>query len=471
MTKDLIFDVGGLILYSIIILTAFYYTKRQDKDKFHGMAFEALGSYRFGPLVIAVLMSATMLGPADAMALSQNGLKYGALWAFFPMGAALAQYVSSRLFIGSINSNFSGKLSVGDIFEDHCGRISKIAVGFVTFVQSVAFSGVLVLAGGQILQAFIEIPLVYGMLITAIFVGAYTSVGGMNAVNNTDKIQIVFMIVLLLLSIMAVIMFFVDKPEIDFADVLIKKNFYNDHSLKVALSLFFAYFMGEMLLPAYTIRAIMAKDSLSATNGFLLASIFLAIWYLVITLAGSIGFFVQHEGAHEVILLDIVRSLVPVDSILWGFLGMFVFTGLLALTHSTFDSFLNVGAVAFSRDFMGGILSLTDSQQSWLAQKMAMSIAVLGVIISIWSRDLIEILMIGYTVWVPSLLVPFAWIILNPDKKLSVLGFCCGLIAGVFGWFFFEYVFDLYIPGILAGFFFNLFVLMAFQGLVGEKKV
>lgn len=230
-----------------------------------------LSHERFPMFIIAVVMAVTMVGPADALALSQNGYKYGIIWAIFPIGAALAQFVSGKFFVGRINEKFSGLQTVGAIFESNCARSTSVAVGLVTVIQAIAFSGVLILAGGQVLETFLGIQKELGMIITCLFVGTYTSIGGMTAVMRTDKVQGFFMGTMMLALIIACIVVLIKGLHIN-NNLFIKPAFNSDYNLRIIFSMFLGYFLGELLLPAYCVRALISKDSYSASKGFLLAS-------------------------------------------------------------------------------------------------------------------------------------------------------------------------------------------------------
>lgn len=244
-----------------------------DRTRERGIQYEALGSQRYGAVVIGVAIAETMLGPADAMALSQNGLKYGLLWAIFPLGAALAQFVAGTFFVQRIYEQYAGRFSIGDIFSERCGKSARVVVGLVVVAQAIAFSGVLVLAGGQVLESFLGVNKLYGMLISAIVVGSYTAFGGISAVIRTNKLQAGFAWSVTVLALVGAIVLAMTSSGFDIQRVVVKEAFVQDHSFKVGVALFTAYFMGELLLPAYAMRALIAKDAPSARRGFVLAGL------------------------------------------------------------------------------------------------------------------------------------------------------------------------------------------------------
>ena len=244
------FTASALFIYFVILAYALY-KSRDASDDFKKYS---LSDERFPTYMIAIAMAVTMVGPADALALSQNGYKYGLIWAMFPIGAALAQFISAKFFVRKIRNEFIGLKTVGDIFVVKCCKSSAVAVGFVTIIQAIAFSGVLILAGGQILESFLGVQKEIGMIITALLVGGYTSIGGMKAVMKTDLIQGIFMGIMMLLLIVSC-GFLISNGNGISDGIFCKADFSKEYDIRLIASLFLGYLLGELLLPAYCVRA------------------------------------------------------------------------------------------------------------------------------------------------------------------------------------------------------------------------
>lgn len=464
----------GLFAYLGLVAGAAIYGALNNSANGRDVKFEAIGYQRFGALMVAIVIASTMLGPADAMALSQNGLKYGLIWALFPLGAALAQLVSGKYLASKVVSRFQGLISLGDIFDRACHPSARVAAGFLVFAQAIAFSGVLVLAGAQLLEAFLHIPRVYGMVSTAVFVGLYTSFGGFSGVAWTDRVQFFFIVVLFGVLVLSSIVNAAHAPALSFSEVFATNAFWQDYDFKTGLGFFLAYFLGELLLPAYSVRALVARDRASAQNGFVIAAGMIAVWYVVVTLAGSVAQYipVSARTAGDVgIILDIARNIAPPGSIVSSVVGVLVFIGLLAMIHSTFDSFLNVGAVAFARDFLGGLVALTDETQGWIVRRATFVIAIFGIVVATFGGSLIDILLVGYTIWVPSLLPGLLWLLLHGSKKLTPVAFWSGLVAGIAFWGFIEYVLtNSPAPSIAVGFVANFLVIGIIDKMAADRE-
>ena len=451
------FSAFAGILYICYLAWVLAQIKRNNNQP-HSIEIYSKGQRTYPAFFIGIVMAITMVGPADALGLSEKGFLYGTIWAVFPAGAAIAQFISGRFFTGPIHENFSKLVSVGDIFKEKCGRTSAIIVGFVAFVQSIAFSGVLILAGGKILDTFLGVPMYIGVSMTALFVGGYTAINGMEAVMRTDKVQAVSSGVIFLVIFIAAYLVFSSAPLSDDVQIVKKDAFSAQHDWSMIWRFLLVYFLGEMLLPAYIVRAKIAKSSDDASKGFMIASALLISWYVVITTAGSLSVIVlpnMDSPMGSDILLAIIRSATQEGSLWYKLLGALTFLAFLGLIHSTFDSFLNVGAVSFSRDVIGNLFGTSDKDQKWLAQRATLGIAAIGLLLAIWVNDLIDILFIGYTIWVPSLLAPMLRIVLNPGKKLGQRSFLTGILLGSVSFGLFKWLIITPVPAILIGFVFN----------------
>lgn len=470
------YEVFGLLIYLTIILFVIYklFTSEESiKEKRMTAMGSALGTSRFGVFGLASMLAVTMVGPADFLALSQNGYKYGALWTLFPLGAALALFVSGVFFVKHLDGKlFQNVKTVGEIFGRATGKSAQFSVGILITIQTVAFSGVLIIAGGQVLESFIGIDKHLGMVLTSLLVGFYTSYAGMDGVTSTDLIQrIIIGFIFIVIFLSSLFLFItIDTSSIE---IFKKKNFNSDFPLKTTIAYFCAYFFGELMLPTYTQRALMAESTKVAKKGFILGSLILFIWYLIITLSGSLAEVIPSVSS-QMVILDLARYFFEENSFLWGVIGALIFAGMLALIHSTYDSFLNVGASSFANDVIG-MFHTNEKLLYQTTRQMSIAISALGLIVAIWFDNIIDALIFGYTIWVPSLLAPFLYIlIISKDNKLNCYAFWSSFSLGSITWLLTEYVIKIdgyasYVPSIVWGLIVNIICLCIGKYVTSNK--
>ncbi|MEK6259505.1 MAG: sodium:solute symporter family protein [Planctomycetota bacterium] len=417
---------------------------------------EALGPRGYGTLTIAMTLAASNLGPADTLALSEQGAKYGVFFLMFPLCAALQHIFSGFLFAGRLQEIQNENMTIGDVLFHSFGRGTQFLAGLVTVAQALAFTGVLALAGGQILNAFLGWSLPWAILATALFVAAYTGVGGMAAVVSSDRIQMGFLTFAGAIAGVAAISLLVSNTSIIEPEWLWNPD-KTEFSVRMMLSLACGYFLGEALLPMYSIRAMMAASPSSAKRAFVIGGCFMAVWYATMIVVGISSHLLSEPQTGTSLLF--VNVLASITSIAWlrSLLAGVAMVGLLALTHSTLDSVLNAGASSLAKDVLGAYVKLSDESLRSYMRSGVFIIAIIGTVFSIIKQDLIDILMIGYSVWVPTIVFPLGFVLVwskTPKSKNSAVW---GIAGGLVGYFVADRIPAFVLPPMLVGFIANAF--------------
>lgn len=457
-----IYQYWAAALYALVCLGVLYWTLREGKlrNESRGIKRETTGTARYAWWVVGLTVAATMLGPADTLGLSGKGYTHGLIWAFGPLGAAAAQIVAGLFFVHHIKQKSGEPQSLGDIFYERFGPSARIGVGALIFIQAVPFAGLLILAGAQILETFMGVPKLYGIMSTASFIGIITAAGGLATVVRTDIFQSALIIATLCIVFGTTLALILGgAPVIGPKTLPLAEEVTFAAIFTVALT----YFFGELLLPFYAQRALMAQSPNAARYGFVFAGVLAAVWYFVVTGAG-VAARATNVVDPELVILGNLTSVLGTSGPLATAALALAFVTLLALTHSTFDAILNTGGTAMSRDVVGGLVRLNDDQQGVLARMAMLLIALLGMVIPfIWS-DLIDILLVGYTIWAPTMMPIFAWLILTEDRRHPAYVFWAALGAGAAGWWLAPKILPDEIPGVLVGVIANVTMLLMLLG-------
>lgn len=442
-----------LIIYSISCIALLVLNRLKKPER--TLEDDAVGSRDYGSTVVAITILATILGPADALGLGASGYQYGFVWVVFPLAGALAQAIFGKFFAARIRACTPNPLTIGDIAEAKFGRAARFFFGVVVFSQSIAFSAIMLLAGGKILEFFTGASPLYGMIFTALLVGIYTAFGGLQTVLSTEKLQIWLIGGLffgyVFFGIWAMSEFRANLP----ADMLIRDQFWDDHGWTVFLGILATYFLGELLLPIYSQRAMIAKSDMAAQRGFYIAAVVVAIWYIFVVglgaLTGSLAD--QSQAQKEFVLVNMAYILIK-DETVSLIISAFLMIGYVALVHSSLDTILNIGGVSFGKDILGSLFRSDESLVRWSAQQSMLAISMFSLIIAISYQEIIPIVILGYSIWIPSLLFPFGFAILTSRDTLPSSALAVSVFFGVLTWYAFENFTALSnfpIPSIMAG--------------------
>jgi len=166
----------------------------------------------------------------------------------------------------------------------------------------------------------------------------------------------------------------------------------------VALSFLF----GETLIPPYASRALASTTPAASRKSFVLAGIFCIFW---LTSVSGIGLSAKslglefHEGG---VLIETANRVLPN-----GFVGLLA-VAIVGILMSSQDSVLNAGAVAFTRDLApGGLLKKVGEMK--VGQLATVAIAITGAISAGWLPEIIDALLLIYSIWAPTVLVPLVF--------------------------------------------------------------
>jgi solute:Na+ symporter, SSS family len=455
------FAIAGIAFYVAYLVYYLYVIfKNKSQEQATAAKHEANAGASLGTLALVATLVATMLGPADTIGLSQNGFLEGYVWFAFPLCAALQHIISGLFAAGKINKR-STSGTLGGLFNESYGHTGRYYIGTITFLQAIAFSGVLVLAGAQILSQYFETPMWVGLFFTAFLIGIYTSLGGIKAVLDTDKIQFYLISLFAIFAVTGVVLLLLKNglPEAKF--------FWNPSpasiNTKFILATACAYFFGEALLPFYSQRAMMAKTPKIASLSFIITGIAIGFWYLLMATLGVLAHDIPGLSQDTPLMFSAVIHAAFGDSIvLQAITGALIPVALLALVHSTFDSVLNSGAVAFTLDVWSPLFGLEDDgavaskSLKRIIRWLVFIIAIGGIFAALLGDSLISILLIGYTIWVPAALVPLAATVFWPKVRFGPIPLISSALGGVIGYYFGELIFPkLPIPGILWGLIFS----------------
>jgi SSS family solute:Na+ symporter len=184
------------------------------------------------------------------------------------------------------------------------------------------------------------------------------------------------------------------------------------------------YFLGEVLMPPYVQRLLIAKSPRAAARGTILAGIFSIPFAAVTGLIGLITLAMEPAVSSNLALPHLVVTVLP--TVLKGL----VISGIIAVVMSSADSFLNSASIAFVNDIvkpLGGA-GLSTRVNLALARIVTLVIGLLSIYFALTVDTILEIIFIAYTYWAPIIVVPMvATLMGHPRGKLN---FVAGAAAG-----------------------------------------
>jgi SSS family solute:Na+ symporter len=178
-------------------------------------------------------------------------------------------------------------------------------------------------------------------------------------------------------------------------------SWHGGYSMPELAGLLITFFFGEILLPPYCVRALAAKDSREARDGFVAAGLYGFPWMFVVVTIGVIGGVTLPDAAGDTVFLQTMQTVLPV-----GILG-FVLAGIFGIIMSSQDSCLHSASVAFSIDLYQ--MARPQASAETLLKYSQYAVGVIGVIAIFFAlavSGLVRALTIVYTMWAPTVVAP-----------------------------------------------------------------
>lgn len=389
-----------IILYLIMMvgIGVYYSQKNKSVGDFY------LGGRKLGPIVTA--MSAEASDMSSWLLMGLPGVAYlsgcaDAGWT--AIGLAIGTYlnwliVAKRLRRYSVKAN--NAITIPDFFENRYHDKSHVllaisAVIIIVFFVPYTASGFA--ACGKLFSTLFGVSYMPAMLVSALIIVAYTTLGGFLAASTTDLIQSIVMT----LALIIVVVFGIQNAG-GIGGVMD-----NARSLSGYLSMFsmhdaatgnsvpygaltivstMAWGLGYFGMPHILLRFMGIHDENKLTLSRRIASIWVVISMGVAIFIGIIGYSMSKTGSIEMLegssqaetLIIKVAMLLSEHGFLAIIMGGIILAGILACTMSTADSQLLAASSSLSQNLLQDTLGLKLSEK---ASILAARLTVLGIAI------------------------------------------------------------------------------------------
>ena len=432
----------------------------------------ALGSRNFSTGTLTATIVATWMAgstvPFVAYETHQNGLYF-----IIPCIADGLSFFIVAYFLAPRMSEFLGNLSIaeamGDMFGQKIRAITALS-GMLPAIGTIAMQFTILSA---LLTNFIGMSGFYAVLLSSAVVIIYSTFGGIKAVTFTDVIQFftfgviipitAFCIWLAIDNNAVVLLKVIDThPAFDFSQVM---DFKDARFINAAF--LFLFFLIPSLDPTHFQRVSMGRNVKQVMKSFAIASVIIVLCqYLVFHFIGIL-LLADPTVSENVASLD-TNNLVNyiIDHYLEvGFKGLFV-VGIMAMSMSTADSYINSGAILFSHDFCKSVgIRVPEKWELMFVRVTACCVGILALVSSLYFKSIWELTYAAYNFYMPIVSAPMLLAIFGfRGSRLSVLfGMITGFIT-VCGFKLYTDIDNIVVPGMLA----NLIVYMSSHYLLRQ---
>ncbi len=175
--------VGIVVFFMVRLFVGWYASRRVSTSADYIVAGRRLPIY-----LAAASIMATWFAAETMMGASSTAYQYGLQGVVFdPFGAAFCLFVSGFFFIRLMRR--ARYLTVIDFFDRRFGKSMGFLGSLAQILTYFAWTGAQIVAGGNIIHALLGWPVATGMIVVAVIVTAYTTLGGLWADTLLDFMQ------------------------------------------------------------------------------------------------------------------------------------------------------------------------------------------------------------------------------------------------------------------------------------------
>ena len=431
--------------------------KNKDADNFY------LGGRKLGPLVTAMSAEASDMSSWLLMGLPGLALMTGVAEAFWTaLGLAIGTYINWLIVAKRIRlySQHIDAITLPEFFSKRFRDDNKIlttiaAIFIIVFFVPYTASGFS--ACGKLFSSFFGIDYVTAMVVSAIVIAVYCTLGGFLAATTTDFIQSIVMTIALF-----VVLGFTEGVTGSFGNVfenvkslggymnvfkgfdVASKTTSSFGGLAVASTL--AWGLGYFGMPHILLRFMAIEDKKKLKLSRRVATVWVVISMAVAVLIGVVGYSLMNMGivgpyadssAAETIIVD-VSKVISRYGYIPAVVGGIILSGILSSTMSTADSQLLAAASSISQDLLQGTLKIKMSKKTSmiLARVSVIAISVIAVFLALDEKSsvfkIVSFAWAGFgATFGPIVLFSLFW------KRTNLAGAFAGMVSGgamVFIW-------------------------------------
>ncbi len=422
-----------------------------------------LGGRKLGPIVTAMSAEASDMSSYLLMGVPGVAFLSGAAEASWTaIGLAIGTYINWLLVAKRLRnySQITNSITIPDFFSDRFKddkRILTIIAAIVIIIFFIPYTASGFAACGKLFGTLFNIEYHIAMIVSAIVIIFYTTVGGFLAASTTDFIQsIVMSIALIIVFIFGIISAGGIDAVIENTKELpgylsLTQSYIKDSGLAgdygfIMIISTLAWGLGYFGMPHILLRFMAIEDSEKLKISRRIASIWVVISLAVAVLIGIIGFGMVKNGSlatfsdPETVIIQI-SNLLGSNGIFFALIAGVILAGIFASTMSTADSQLLAASSAVSENIIGSFFKIKNSHTTSMiiARATLIIISIISIFLA-WDPEssifgIVSFAWAGFGAsFGPVILFALFW------KRTNMWGALSGMVCGGISIFVWKYI-------------------------------
>lgn len=360
-----------------------------------------LSKNRYDLVAISFTLIATMVGGASTSGTIAEIYDHGIVYAIASTGFIFGIILLAKFIAPNFDDRFDGMVSSSDMVKKYFGYKAEKLSALVSCIQCLGTISAQVVVLGHLCNIFFGISYEKSAVIMGSIITAYSLVGGIRAVTNTDIFQ--FIMIFIAFPIIAnisvsraggILEIFSQLPE---KYTLIFES--QDFTRHLFLFLFWATPF-SLIYPVIIHRLLMAKSSSDIIKMSYAYALFKIVILIVLIAIGFSALILYPNINSKSIVPVIIKELLPI-----GFSGIAI-SGIIAVTMSSADSFLNTASTILTKN-------LGNSNKLKIVKLNTLALGIIAIIIATQDYNIITVSVIMNTLIYLSVSIPLFFVIMK----------------------------------------------------------
>lgn len=425
MADHLIQYIIIAVYFGFILLKGIWHSRKiNHQDDF------LVAGRNIGWFFLMCTIGATVIGGGSSIGAIGKTYEWGVVMLLVSMGWYL-QFIFSGYFVAP-KFRALKLYTVAEYFGRRYDEKNRFLAFLLSLLFSVGVLGAQMVAFGKIITSMIpEIPYLWAVIIGGSIVILYSTAGGLMAVIHTDVYQFLILIGGFVFTLILCIPELAENRTEIVAQV--PRDFFKLDGGKgwfFAFSTFFAFLLGETFAPGYATRFVVGKDVRSTRKGIMGAGFFLTLTFpaILFFIALYARFYFPEIDSEKALPMTILHLNNPV-------IGGVIIAALMSAVMSSADSILNSSTAIFVKDLYEHYLLRGKIRSAHRGLRISRYFSILigaaGVIMALAMPDIIDLLLLTYTVWAPGIAVAVivGVFLREHSKSVNMLVFLTSLLG------------------------------------------
>jgi SSS family solute:Na+ symporter len=396
-------------------------------------------------------MTATVIGSGSTFGIISSVYTGGIVYILVSFGNPISRLLVANFFVNRLD-RFEHCISGGDIMAVYYGKAGRVVTGICGALYCAATVGGQVSAIGFIVNYFLDVPYLLGVLIGCGIVIVYSTIGGVKAVTATDVLQ--FAVLIIAIPMVCNVGISMAGGFAGVIDKIPPSLLALPDTPASAINYFFMFivFTVPFLDPSCTQRILMGKNSEQIRQTFKASAMIETPFFVCVGLIGLLAAATSPNLEPNMAFPHLVNTILPT-----GLKGLAV-AGLLAIVMSSADSYLNSAGITLVHDtfkpLFGRFLD-NERRELRLTQIITFLLGTMATVVAFCFDSVMAIMLFSFNFWVPIVVVPLYATLLGFEKlapRCFIAGSLAGLSVFVLWYFFIERTMGIsaLIPSMLA---------------------